>query len=576
MNTRWLPLWMLMAMLLIPGWASAAGSSAEQAVQLMIGGQAVQPDVPPMIEKGRTLVPVRVIAEGLGAQVEWNQETRTAVITRGQQTLQLTVGSRDALVNGKRVQLDTAPVMRNQRMLLPLRFVGESLGVTVGWDDKTRTVIANETPEIRYNGKKPVQTLKAFQRGDELYLAADAVAKEVGKKGQVWKHPERGITIDGQLTLPLSLIEEELGGRYSWTPEQNLVEIERLARFTGVSQDDQVIRIRTDLSVTADAFVLQGPHRIVLDLPQTELDPRLLDKLERESASSEEQAGETTVEEEKQAVDADEDDRAQGESDRATEREDGEAESEDESDADVRGRESVEASRDDALIADIRYSQYSASPHTVRVVIELNQKSKYNLEYTEEGIEVKLSPVPKKTGFRIVIDAGHGGADRGATGTQGNLEKDFTLAVSNKLVQLLRKYPEFQVEATRTTDEYLKLEERVAFANERDADLFLSIHANSFTKPTAQGTETFYYHANSKTFAEVVHRHLQGATQFFDRGVKSTGFYVIKHTTMPAVLTETGFLSNPGENAKLTSPAFQQKVAEALAAAVREYYESYY
>ena len=149
MKRRLYPLLLAMlVLLLIPGWATAAKAASEEAVKLIIGGQATVPDVPPVIKNGRTLVPVRVIAEGLGAEVEWNEKSRTAVITRGAQQLSLTLDSKKAVVNGKQVSLDTAPVIAKQRMLLPLRFVGESLGVTVGWDNSSRTVIANETPQV--------------------------------------------------------------------------------------------------------------------------------------------------------------------------------------------------------------------------------------------------------------------------------------------------------------------------------------------------------------------------------------------------------------------------------------------
>jgi N-acetylmuramoyl-L-alanine amidase len=172
------------------------------------------------------------------------------------------------------------------------------------------------------------------------------------------------------------------------------------------------------------------------------------------------------------------------------------------------------------------------------------------------------------------VDAGHGGKDPGAKGVAGNAEKDFTLSVAKRMIQLLKQYPEFQVEATRTTDVYVTLQDRVKFANERGADLFISIHANSATS-SARGTETYYYNSYSEAFARVVHKHLRAATQFPDRGVHTAPFYVIKNTKMPAVLTETGFLSNAYENAKLNSPEFQQKVAEALVAAIREYYQTY-
>jgi N-acetylmuramoyl-L-alanine amidase len=123
---------------------------------------------------------------------------------------------------------------------------------------------------------------------------------------------------------------------------------------------------------------------------------------------------------------------------------------------------------------------------------------------------------------------------------------------------------------------FLELSERVALANEYDADLFISIHANSFSNPNTRGTETYYYNDYSEAFAKIVHKHLVQATGFPDRKMRQYPFYVIKHTKMPAVLTETGFLTNPTENAQLTNPQFQEKVAQALVAAIREYYEAYH
>ncbi|MGN7470952.1 N-acetylmuramoyl-L-alanine amidase [Brevibacillus sp. SAFN-007a] len=534
----------LLVLLLIPGWAAAASRATEEAVNLMIGGQAVTPDVPPVIKDGRTLVPVRVIAESLGADVAWDEGKRTAVITRGTTQLSLRLDSRTAQVNGKQVKLDTPPVILQQRMLLPLRFVGESLGITVGWDNSSRTVIANETPQVTLNGRAPEKAIKLYQVSDTMYVTADAVAEQVGQKGFVWNRPERGMTIDSQLVLPIKQVEDELGGTISWNKQKNRVEIERLNRLTGVTQDGDRVYIQMKLPVQANSFVLTGPHRIVLDLPQTALADDLVEALKKKEETG-----------------------SIGESEDRMQREE-------EADAADQPKEAGEP-REESLIASLRYSQYSASPETVRVVIELNQKSEYNLAYTKNGVEVKLTPKPKKTGYLVVIDAGHGGKDPGALGVAGNHEKDYTLAVANKVVALLKQYPEFQVVPVRTTDVFYELSERVAIANELEADLFLSIHANSFPKPTTGGTETFYYNANSKAFAQIVHKYLQGATQFPDRGVKASGFYVIKNTKMPAVLTETGFLSNPQENALLTSPAFQDKMAKALVAAIREYYQSY-
>lgn len=550
-------LFTLLILLLIPGWAAAASSTQEDAVNLMIGGQAVAPDVPPVIKDGRTLVPVRVIAEGLGAKVDWNEAKRTAVITKGGQQLTLTLDSRQALVNGKQVMLDTAPVISRQRMLLPFRFVGESLGITVGWDNRSRTVIANETPEATLNGQTAPKTIKFYQVKGDMYVTAQPLAEQIGLKGYAWSHPDRGMTVDDQLVLPLEQVEKEVGGSFTWNQKKNRVEIERLSRLTGVTQDGDNVKIDTTLPVRPHSFTLEGPNRIVLDLPYTSLSNDLL-KESRQQAD-----GVITV-------------------GKASEQDTGAVSDEDLGTIDTDSSDDLgmqSAGADEpakaSVIANLRYSQYSTSPDTVRVVIELNQTSKYNLVYTNSGIEVQVTPTSKKTGFLIVVDAGHGGKDPGSLGVNGNHEKDYTLAVANKVVALLKQYPEFQVVPTRSTDVFLELSERVAIANEQGADLFLSIHANAFPKQTAGGTETFYYNANSKAFAQIVHKHLQGATGFPDRGVKQTGYYVIKNTKMPAVLTETGFLTNPSENAQLMNPAFQDKIAKALVASIREYYQSY-
>lgn len=546
---------MLLVLLLIPGWAAAATTAQDQPVNLIIGGQAVTPDVPPVIKGGRTLVPVRVIAEGLGAEVDWNAEKKTAEITRNGQKLVLTLNSRQAVVNGKPVQLDTPPVINQQRMLLPLRFVGESLGITVGWENNNRTVIANETPQAALNGQKAPEAVKFYQVNDTLYMTAQTIADQFGLKNHSWKRPERGLNMDGLLALPLDQMESELGGTFTWSQKKNQVEIERISYLTDVKQKGETVHIQTTLPVGSEAIVLNGPHRIVLDLPQTVLDEDLvpLSYGNKEASTAEKES--------------DEADESTDEDGQAVEDEDQTAEA-------VQADKDVEPVQDE-LVSDLRFSQFHSSPNTVRVVIELNQKSKYNLTYTDRGIEVQLIPQPRKTGYLIVVDAGHGGKDPGALGVTGNHEKDYTLAVANKTVELLKQYPEFQVVSTRSTDVFLELSERVAIANDWDADLFLSIHANSFSNPKSGGTESFYYNANSKEFAQLVHKHLQGATGFQDRGVKSSGFYVIKHTKMPAVLTETGFLSNPAENSKLTSPAFQEKIAKSLVAAIREYYQSY-
>jgi N-acetylmuramoyl-L-alanine amidase len=107
---------------------------------------------------------------------------------------------------------------------------------------------------------------------------------------------------------------------------------------------------------------------------------------------------------------------------------------------------------------------------------------------------------------------------------------------------------------------------RCAVANEWGADLFISIHCDAFTNPAAQGTTTYYMRGSEagRQFAEAVHGHLVNAIQRQDRGTREAGFYVLKHTNMPAILVEVAFISNPTEEGLLNSTNFRYNVARSL------------
>ncbi|WP_047980261.1 N-acetylmuramoyl-L-alanine amidase family protein [Ornithinibacillus contaminans] len=175
--------------------------------------------------------------------------------------------------------------------------------------------------------------------------------------------------------------------------------------------------------------------------------------------------------------------------------------------------------------------------------------------------------------FKVVIDAGHGGVDPGSIGASGSYEKDFTLSVSKKVASLLEQDSKIAVSMTREADEFLSSEarERPNFANDLGADVFVSIHANTFTDPTVSGTETYYYHSNSKTFANKIHQYLIEATGYNDRGVKKENYFVLKDTTMPAVLLEIGYLTNPQDEQQMLTDDFQLSVAKAIVKGIKAY-----
>ncbi|CAH0122718.1 hypothetical protein PAE9249_05307 [Paenibacillus sp. CECT 9249] len=175
--------------------------------------------------------------------------------------------------------------------------------------------------------------------------------------------------------------------------------------------------------------------------------------------------------------------------------------------------------------------------------------------------------------YKVVLDPGHGGKDRGATGASGQDEKDFTLQLSHKVRERLEQEPQIEVYMTRTDDSFISSidRERPEFANQLNADVFLSIHGNTFTDAGVSGTETYYYREESLQLAEIMHKHTVEATGFRDRGVKKENFFVVKDTTMPAVLLEVGYLTNPQDEAQLLKDEVQNRIAGSIVAGIKEY-----
>ena len=178
----------------------------------------------------------------------------------------------------------------------------------------------------------------------------------------------------------------------------------------------------------------------------------------------------------------------------------------------------------------------------------------------------------------IVIDPGHGGSDPGALGN-GLVEKNLTLDIALRLRALLVAQG-WTVKMTRSTDvdvaranaaDAEELQARVDVANVQNARLFISVHINSFTRSDLSGTMTFYSKGIDKPLADAVQRDLIPLLGTKDDGARAGRLYVTKKTTMPAILVETGFISNPGDASLMRSPDFLQHVAQGIANGVRDY-----
>ena len=168
----------------------------------------------------------------------------------------------------------------------------------------------------------------------------------------------------------------------------------------------------------------------------------------------------------------------------------------------------------------------------------------------------------------IVIDAGHGGHDRGGIPGQRVSEKDMTLDVARRLKGVLEANG-YRVVMTRDSDVFVPLGTRTAIANSYRNAIFVSVHFNSATRRGASGIETYFYSRGSLALASAIHHYVAGGAPSENRGVRRRGYFVLRRTNMPAVLVECGFLTNPTEAAYAQNASYRQKLAEAIAAGVR-------
>jgi N-acetylmuramoyl-L-alanine amidase/putative methionine-R-sulfoxide reductase with GAF domain len=225
---------------------------------------------------------------------------------------------------------------------------------------------------------------------------------------------------------------------------------------------------------------------------------------------------------------------------------------------------------------------------------------------TREDLQLRAR-VPK---MRIVVDAGHGGWDLGTVGKRGLLEKDLVLEIAQRLGKLLESRLGAEVILTRNDDNYIPLDERAGIANQSQADLFVSVHANYSDLPSARGVETYYTNLfsapsakdletrdqgtrnqsaavltptelhdkieQSRRLAASVQRSLYGTLSaqnpgLRDRGVKAASYVVLTETAMPGILAEVSFVSSPADEQKLRSDGYREQIAEALYKGIARY-----
>lgn len=510
-------------------------------------------ETPPLILKDSTLIPVRVISEkGFGANVVWEDKTKSVTITKDK-SVKLTIGSDIALVDGKEVKL-TAPariigIKDKGYTYIPFRFLFETFGYKVEWDQKNYQINTVSPPKIaniigftsNYNNGVFSVNITA----DNPIKYKQGILEDPGNI-RIYVDMENAVWDKGKTNIPINK-KNLTNAVIAQNQTQPVPKVRAVIYLTDVvpynitsSDDGTNLTISFDIGtsyVTGISFAKEGSYdKVIINCDA-------------------EQFNTQKVGDNKIVLDI---------SDAVLKLPDG----------NKAGQIPVEGN----VITAIRYSQFDNN--TVRIVADTTSKTDYSVKMIDKNIiMLVLKSEPNELPL-IYIDPGHGGSDPGAIGIGGLRESDVVLGIALKLNSLLTKGG-FRTMMSRDSDVFVDLITRSQEANNAGADAFISIHANAFGTPNPKGTEIWYYPngynndiRDNKTFAQIIHDNLIKEINTVDRGLKEgPNLSVLNKTKMPAILIETGFITNPDDAALLQDDAFQWQVAQGIYNGIVEYFK---
>ena len=630
---------------------------AAKEVKIEIDGKEMVPkDMPAVIIDGRTMLPMRQIAQELGCEVNWNEAAKQIYVMRGSDIIVFAVDSKTGYENGQEFTMDVPATIVNDRTMLPVRALADALHLNIKWDDPSRTVsiqsgdtVVKDEPTAPESGQTTAGTLTGIQTpsakdADQIFtIQADA---PMGRYEKTFVDDQK-IVLDfygAKSSLPSEITKTNsdiVTGIRTATHENNGDSFTRVVfdlsgkkdyevtqsadkknitisfgkttvdKISAVhSQNKDIITIGGTGSFGASVAMTTDPQKIVVTIPncQSNLNDKInTDDLQYVLAGKVDTSKGNTVE---MVFDVEDlvqySYREENQNlileiypttlknmrydknanvlylDKKDKIDTGSVKFEDHY---LDGYFDVTLPGDYEI--DYGYGTYDVKG-TVLENIEVSTKGgnttfrfKQNrisaYEVTAEGdsyaIRVKN---PKEVYDKVLLlDAGHGGKDPGTSGN-GMQEKNLTLTIAQKIEQELQGSG-IKVYMTRDSDVYPENSTRAQTANDI-ADLMVSIHINSGPE-TANGTESLYQvHANdsssrltSKQLAEILQASMISGTGNTNRGVKlRTDLLILNRTTVPSAIVEVVFITNTGDALKISNPAYQDQVAQAIADGIQE------
>lgn len=542
----------LLCFSLLGGSAEASSSPVPEVVfkigvkTYTINGEAFSMDVAPFLANDRTFVPVRYLALSLGVpqeEIGWDGQKGVVTLRKGEVNLKLAVGKNTLEVNGQVKPMDVAPVMKEDRVCLPARFVAQELGYQVDWQaqdssvrlkpkvlpvpENTQMVVKNDGVNVRSGPGLNYGVLTQVNKGERLAVLGKVpdwyqVRLPGGEVGWIvawyvapWEEPSRGSQPGGEgQEEPKSNPSGEQSGNTSSGPAVNNLQVSSTEKAVKVT-------LSADAPMDYHVFRLSSPERLVVDIPGVRPG-----EIPREVPVSSQVAGK------------------------------------------------------------VRVGWFKKSPDITRLVFDLSNRAAWraNLSADKKTLEVEVFVPDSREILRdklIAVDPGHGGPDPGAV-ANGLKEKDLTLKISQRLAGLLSSQGA-KVLMTRSGDYDVDLYARPDMANRAGAELFVSVHINAYSSPNAQGTATYIprreeteakRYEESRRLAECIQCHLVQSLGLEDDGVREASFVVVRDSQMPAVLVEVAYITNPREAGLLAQDGFLARAAEAIYQGIVDYLAS--
>jgi len=540
--------------------------NSQQEISLVINGVKVEGmESPPVILSGHTMVPARDILEPVGAVISWNTSTQSVYIALEEDLIILEINNDVASFNSSRISMASPARIINDRTMIPVRFVAETLGFDVTWDESTRIVYI-DMPEI-------LEPDYELENSTNDFIVIDSQNGSDLEQDQSLNNIENPIIIHDDESDEDDLYEDKIG-------IQNELEDE-----VEVENQEQPQQTRPEIPVIDDEGIHSLGQISSINFPLTRIINMHIPQDNQahffivEASSEISAANYFMVENDRLVIDI--------------------------HNANMHISDANNVEIDNSPnVSRIRLAQNNVSPAISRVVFELIGQPEYNIFLSEDrrriyvsfgenividGNDISEQDTQKDVeiidiidGQRIVVlDPGHGGRYPG-TVHFGVVEKEVALIISNMVRDMLLQNPDIHVLTTRDTDIHVPLIERAEIANNADADLFVSIHLNAVANNSiVRGTETYYlasetdanFNVTRREVAEIFQRNLIQGLGTIDRGVRTENFSVLRNTTMPSILLELGFLTNPQEAAMFAELATQKKSAEIIYASILEVFE---